>query len=169
MFRRPKTPSPRATPILITVLAASLLSPTALARKGKKKKSSEPAAPEGSAAVTPEVPDDATSRRFAKGLIAAQIRDFSPTDATTGATFVYERMSFEPDNTWNSSGYIEVMDDRMECTESGHWSMEPATSPTEATVTWKVDKTDCPGREAGEQVRAVVKLLDDGGIDVIFH
>ena len=168
MSRRPKLRSPRATLTLVALLAASLLSPAALARKGKKKKSAEAAA-EQAPAVSPDVPDDANSRRFAKGLVAAQIRDFSPTDAATGATFVYQTMSFEPDNTWKSAGYVEVVDERMECTEAGHWSMEPAASPTEATVTWVVDKTDCPGREAGEKVRAVVKLLDDGGIDVIFR
>ena len=149
----------------LLVACALLLPSTALAGKNKKDKGEEEAAAE--AAPEPTTPGDAASKKFAEGLVDATIQNFNPTDAQ-GATFVYVTMSFLPDNTWKAKGYVEIIDERMECAESGTWTMEPAESDTVATVNWTVDKTDCGGRDAGEKTRAQV-TLQNGTIDVLFR
>jgi hypothetical protein len=104
-----------------------------------------------------DVPDDANSKAFARALVSSNTSNFSPTDAP-GAKFRYTSLQFRGDNTWVASGYVEAMDERMECVESGSWTMNPADSPTKATMSWALDKTNCAGREAGESTRVQVTL-----------
>ena len=58
-------------------------------------------------------------------------------------------------------GVDEVMDEGMECVESGSWSMEPADSKSVGTVSWDLEKTNCAGRESGGTTRAEFSF--DGG------
>lgn len=152
--------------LIAPVLAASLLvvSPPALAKK-KKKAAKEPAA--AAAKATPNTPDDATSKKFAANLLATTIENFTPSDGG-GAKFEYTVFKFAGDNTWTAEGYVEIADERMECTESGAWTMDAAASASEATVTWTLDNTDCPGRSAGGETRALLKLTKNG-VDAIFR
>lgn len=126
------------------------------------KKAPEPvvsAAPE----VKTEVPDDATSRKFSSRLLALDITDWNPED-TGSAEFKYGKFSFNKDNTWNGAATLTVIDESVNCSEKGTWSMDPADSETTATVTWTIDSTDCPGREKGKALRVQMTIGDDGKI-----
>ena len=156
----------RTLPVL---LAASLvIGGTALAGKKKKKgKDVEAAAPKVEAAV-PTTPDDAASKKFGAKLMSSTLVNFRPSDAG-GATFQYDKMTFSADNSWTAAGWVEFDDEKMECTESGSWTMEAAESDKVANVTWAVAKTDCAGRESGSEVRAQLTLSKDGTIDAKFR
>ena len=150
---------------LLLLGATFALSGPALAKKKKAKKSTAEA--KAPAAAKPDVPDDANSRKYAEKLLEANITDFSPSDGA-GAKFEYSTLSFAGDNTWSADAYVEIADERMECVEGGKWSMEPAESATQATVSWTVDATDCPGRESGSEIRAVLNITKSG-VDAIFR
>jgi hypothetical protein len=47
--------------------------------------------------------------------------------------------------------------------------MTPAESNDLAGVNWKVEKTDCSGREAGGETRAMLTLGKDGLKDIKFR
>ncbi|MCB9777369.1 MAG: hypothetical protein H6742_02255 [Alphaproteobacteria bacterium] len=146
----------------LLLLAIGLLVPTADAGKKKKSDSAEASAPvETQTGLTGDFPSDAASQAFAEKLVALQISDFRAVDGA-GANVVFSSMSFAGDNTWGAVGYTDFGDERMDCKESGKWSMEPASSKTEATVVWTVEKTDCVGREAGVETRMAVELTGDG-------
>ncbi len=157
------------TRMLTALLAASLvLGGSALAGKKKKKGSDAPAAATPKAAAVPTTPDDAASKKFGVKLISSSLLAFRPND-TGGATFQYDKMTFAADNTWSAAGWVEFDDEKMECTETGTWAMEPAESDKVATVSWTVASTDCAGREAGSEVRAQLTLSKDGTIDARFR
>jgi hypothetical protein len=153
---------------LFVALSASLmLAGTALAGKKKKSKDVAVATPKAAAAV-PTTPADATSKKFGVKLMSSTLVNFRPSDAG-GATFQYDKMTFGADNTWKAAGWVEFDDEKMECDESGNWTMEAADSDKVANVTWKVAKTDCAGREPGSEVRAQLTLSKDGTIDAKFR
>jgi len=155
--------------MLSALLAASLvLGGSALAGKKKKKGGDAPAASTPKAAAVPTTPDDAASKKYGVKLMSSTLLAFRPSD-TGGATFQYDKMTFAADNTWKAAGWVEFDDEKMECTEAGKWTMEPADSDKVATVNWTVDSTDCPGREAGSEVRAQLTLSKDGTIDAKFR
>jgi len=110
-------------------------------------------------------PADAKSKAFAAALVALKITNFTP--ARRGP-FVYTQMRFADDDTWTGNGYVEIEDERMECVESGSWSMEPADSATVAVVAWKVDSTDCTGRTAGGETRAEFTIANSR-LDAVFR
>ncbi len=115
-----------------------------------------------------DVPDDANSKAFAKNLIANPTSNFKPTDAL-GAKFEYTKLEFRGDNSWVATGYVEAMDERMECAEAGSWAMSPADSATVATMNWTVDKTNCAGRDAGETTRVQITLGNSGISQALFR
>jgi hypothetical protein len=150
------------------VLALALVSPAAAAGKKKKKGGDAPAAASGPAASDMKIPDDGDSRKFAEALLETTITGFRPSDSG-GGKFEYNTLSFSADNTWKADGYVEIMDERMECTESGTWEMEPAESAKTATVAWTVAQTDCPSRESGTSLRVVMTLGKNGVEDLKFR
>ncbi len=157
----------RITERTALLLAASFaLAGPALAKK-KKGGDDAPASADTPAAAAPSTPDDKNSQKFGAALVAVNIENWSPSDGG-GAKFSYTTMSFNADNSWNANGYVEIADERMECTEAGGWTMEPADSATVATVNWTVDKTDCPGRDAGKENRAVI-TIGKSGIEARFR
>ncbi|GEM_PF-1984568 len=111
------------------------------------------------------LPQDKASQAFAKALVGLEITRFTPTD---DGVLKYDTLSFGADATWSANAAVEIMDERMECTEGGAWSMEPATSDTNAAITWSVDSTNCAGREPGDVQRALVEL-GAGSFDVSFR
>ena len=153
---------------LAVVLALSVASPLAAAGKKKKKDGDAPAAASGPAASALNVPDDGNSKKFAETLLGTTITGFRPSDSG-GGKFEYNTLAFLADNTWKADGYVEIMDERMECTESGTWEMEPAESAKTATVAWTVTQTDCPSRETGTALRAVMTLGKSGIEDLKFR
>lgn len=150
------------------LLAASLaFAGPALAGKKKKKDKGGDAPAAAAASAVPDTPDDKNSKKFGEALVAVSISNWSPSDGG-GAKFEYTTLSFNADNSWKGEGYVEIADERMECTETGKWSMDTAESATTATVTWTLDQTDCPGRESGGETRAVVTVTKSG-IDAKFR
>lgn len=152
----------------VVVSLSVLVSLLGLAACGDKA----PPASAGSAPVADAAPSkvssapaDGDSQAFARRLVATQIANFSPSD-TSGAKFLYNTLAFRGDGTFAAAGYVEMEDEKMECAESGPWTMEPATSSSVATVSWTVEKTNCAGRDAGQVMRAEVKLQE--GADPVF-
>jgi len=113
----------------------------------------------------PDIPGDAQSQRFAEKLLALQVENWAPDDSGD-VEFRYTRLTFNPDNTWNASGYVAVIDERVDCKELGRWTMDPAVSETTASMTWTIEKTTCPGREAERDLRLEMSILKDGTFKV---
>lgn len=122
-------------------------------------------APAAAPSKVSSAPADDNSQAFARRLVATPIKNFSPSDST-GAKFLYNTFSFQADGTFTAQGYVEIADEKMDCAESGPWTMDAAESETVATVSWTVEKTNCAGREAGEKTRAQVTL--QSGADPVF-
>lgn len=101
------------------------------------------------------VPDDKTSAKFAAKLLETTGRNFSP----NAEGLQYKAITFSADNTFTAQAALVVMDEEMECTESGTWDMDPAKSNTIANMSWNITATDCPTREAGS-LRVEVELVD---------
>jgi len=110
--------------------------------------------------VATQAPDDSNSQQFVQTLLSMNIDGFSPVDSG-GAKLVYNSFQFQSDNTWVASGYVEIIDERMECVENGTWSMEPATAPNVAKMVWVISQTDCPSREVDTRSQLLVTLSDN--------
>jgi len=147
-----------------------VMSGPALAGKNKKKKNkgAEAATADAAPEIKPDVPGDKNSEQFAKTLIEITVEGVSPLNAGSGARFIYNQLTFAPNNTWEASGFVELMGEKMECTETGRWEMEPATSPKEATMVWTVEKTDCINQSNGDARRYLV-TLDKGSLNVSYR
>ena len=150
------------------IFLLSLLLTTADAKKNKggdaEPVTSEPT--EENAEKLGDVPSDGTSKKFAKKLLSTDINNFSP-DAEG---LRYNKMTFNADNTWVADAVVSVMDEEMECHESGTWSMDAAKSNTVANMDWSITKTDCPTRQAPMNLRVEVTLVDtSSGINVNFR
>lgn len=124
-------------------------------------------APPAPRAASGSFPGDATSQAFVATLTGMELHDFAAVDSG-GATVVMRTLAFRGDNTWQGTGHTDFGEERMDCTESGSWSMEPASSPTVATVSWKLLQTDCVGRNAGTENRAVFTIQGDD-VEVAFR
>lgn len=160
---------PHAQILALPLLASAGL--TLLACGGTKAAPQAAGAPAPAAAAAPasgEFPSDAASRAFMSALTMMEIKNFAAVDSTEGAKVVFSTLRFQGDNTWSAQGYVDAGEERMECTEKGTWTMEPASSPKEATVTWVIDQTDCIGRENGASTRALFTLTADD-VDVAFR
>jgi hypothetical protein len=145
------------------LLSLGLASPLALAGKKKKNKKGAVEAPAAAKVAVPDTPADPASKKFAMRLLDASITDFRPSDAG-GAKFVYSAFKFQGDNSWTADAYVEIDEERMECTESGKWTMEKAESDKVAVVSWSVDSTDCPGRESGSTPRVQFTISKSGDV-----
>ena len=156
--------------LLVSVLFASLaISGPALAKKkGKKKKVEEAVEEPVQQGPKTKLPGDATSKSFGEKLLAAKIVDFEP-PGDGGLPFIYETLVFKADNTWEAEAYLDAGDERMDCTESGTWTMDKAESDTVAPVNWVVEKTDCPAREKGKKARAQLSIQSDGDVTAEFR
>ena len=149
---------------LIGFVALAHLWP-AVALAGKKK-APEAAAPAVAEQVPTAAPDDAKSQKFLGALLEATLKNFSPSDG--GAQFKYDEARFSAGNVFVAKGFVEMDGERMDCTESGTWKMDPAESEKVAAVEWTLSKTDCAGREAGVSVR-VRMTIDKGAISTEFR
>lgn len=116
-------------------------------------------------AAGPEIPGDANSKKFAEKLLGLTITNWAPEDSGD-VDFEYTNMSFAADNTWKAVAYVAIQDERVDCKETGHWTMDPAESANTAGMSWTIDKTTCPGREAGRELRLSLSILNDGAFKV---
>ncbi len=113
----------------------------------------------------PDIPGDANSKKFADKLLGLTISNWSPDDSGE-VKFSYSNLTFSADNTWKAAAYVAIMDERVDCKETGTWSMDAAESANTASMTWSIDKTTCPGREAGRELRLEMSILNDGSFKV---
>ena len=150
----------------MSTLAFSLIA--SLLACGEKSGSTSAPAAAAATKFTMDLPDDATSRSFAETLVGGVTTKFTPTDAD-GAAFEYTKLLFRPDGSWNAEGYVEAMDERMECAESGTWSVEDVSSKTVATIAWTVSDTSCVGRDKGASTRAQVTAGANGISSALFR
>jgi hypothetical protein len=149
------------------ILFLSALLNVADAKKNKGG-DSEPEAKTEAASneVSGDIPNDGTSKKFAKQLTSTSISNFSP-DAQG---LNYKTMTFNSDNTWKADAVVSVMDEEMECLESGTWKMDPANSNTVSNMNWTIDTTDCPTRQAPMELRVEVTIVSsEAGIHVNFR
>jgi hypothetical protein len=140
----------RLTPILLASLLAAC---------GEKSPTAVVAAVKDSPKLSMEIPDGA--KGFASALVGSVTTGFNPTDSD-GATFEYTHLQFRGDGTWAASGFVEAMDERMECAEAGSWALEDATDKVTGTINWTVGETSCIGREQGTKTRAQITLGSNG-------
>ena len=145
---------------------ATVLSALLLTGCGEKSPARSAPAAEVGPAISMDLP--AGTKGFVHTLIGSTTAGFSPTDSD-GATFVYTRLQFRGDGSWAAEGYVEAMDEKMDCAESGSWSIEEASSNTVGTITWTTVDTSCVGREAGALIRAQLSLGDNGITDAQFR
>ena len=110
---------------------------TAPAEKPKKK------------AEAQNIPGDKTSKAYAATLLETVGTGFSP----NAMGLSYTKLTFAADNTWHAEALVSIMDEEMDCVETGTWLMDPATSETAANMTWTVTSTDCPSRVAPIEMR----------------
>jgi hypothetical protein len=138
-----------------------ILLATFLTGCGEKTSAATAAAAEKGPPITMPLPSGTAG--FVNTLIGSTTSDFSPTDSD-GATFAYTRLQFRGDGSWAAEGYVEAMDEKMDCAESGTWTVEEASSKTVGTIAWIVNDTSCVGRDQGAQIRAEV-TVGTGGIE----
>lgn len=116
--------------------------------------------------LTMALPDGA--KAFATALVSNATQNFAPTDSD-GAVFEYTTLQFRGDGSWRAEGYVEAMDERMECVEAGTWSIDEASSATVGTIAWVVSETSCVGRENGTETRAEVTVGGSGIQSALFR
>lgn len=126
-------------------------------QKAAPAAAADAAPPAAKSGLTGDFPSDSASQAFAEALIEITIENFAAVDSG-GAEVVLSTLRFAGDNSWSASGYVDAGEERMECTEKGHWSMDTADSKTQASINWTIDSTDCIGREAGNETRAQVTI-----------
>lgn len=112
------------------------------------------------------VPADKTSQAFADQLLKTTGKGFSPN--AMGLT--YTSITFNADNTFRADGLVSVMDEEMDCIETGTWNMDAASSETTANMDWTITSTDCPSRQAPIQLRLQLVLTGtEAGINGNFR
>ncbi len=133
---------------------------------GEKNPAAVAPAAEGGPKISMDIPEG--SKPFVTQLIGSTTTNFAPTDSD-GANFEYTRLQFNGDGTWTADGYVEAMDEKMECEESGSWTIESVTSKTVATMAWTLNDTTCVGRDKGSETRAQVTIGSSGIETALFR
>lgn len=141
-----------------TIAALCVTFAPSIALAGKKKEAPVAAPVEQGPATA--APTDGNSQKFLAKLLTATLKGFSPSDGG-GAEFKYDEAKFEAGNRFMAKGFVEMDGERMDCTETGTWKMDAAESDKVAAVEWKVEKTDCAGRDAGATVRVRMTIEKD--------
>ena len=100
-------------------------------------------------AVAQNVPDDKVSKAYAANLLETVGTGF----LTECRRLTYTKLTFAADNTWHAEGVVAIMDEEMDCVETGTWIMDPAKSETATNMSWTVTSTDCPSRVAPIEMR----------------
>lgn len=142
----------------MSVVALSLV--LALTGCGEKKPAASNAAA-GSANLVTEatkIPADDNSKAFAERLLRNPAKSFKPTDANTGAKFIYNELTFKPDNTFVANATMYADGEEINCVERGEWAMEKATDANTADMTWTVTYSNCPSRPEHNLMRINVHI-----------
>ena len=137
---------------------------------GKKGASPDAAADAGAAGgITAEMPAGKDAMAYAGKLLATTVTNWEPVSSTSGAKFVYNQMSFTPEGRWVAAGYLEASFEKIDCKESGTWKIEDAVDDRTATMLWTVDKTTCPTREVGHELRVQMVIAEAGKYKINFR
>lgn len=134
---------------------------------GDKAETNTGAAEETTKATSEFVPGDKASQEFGKRLFKADLANFRAVEGDD-VKLTYTSFTFDPDGSWQARGAVEIADEKMECQEAGSWTMDAADDDSTASMTWNRVKTNCAGREAGEQ-RVKLTLKKDGSYNVDFR
>ena len=142
----------------MSMVALSLV--LALTGCGEKKPAASPSAGGAANLVTDatKIPKDDNSRTFAERLLRNPAKDFKPTDANTGAKFIYNELNFKPDNTWAANATMYAGGEEIACAERGEWAMEAASDANTADMVWTVTYTNCPSRPQNNIMRLNVHI-----------
>ncbi len=102
-----------------------------------------------------------TTGTFVDGLLASPIIGWAVNDG--GAPVVYEELVMAEDGGFTAKTTIRLGDEPFECTESGTWTLDDnrSESATVGNLNFKVEQTDCAGREAPKNFRAEATLSGD--------
>ena len=111
-----------------------------------------------SAAVTAEMPDSKEARNFANKLVETTVTNWEPTSSGSDTKFEYLSMTFQPDGTWGADAELEASFEKIPCKESGKWSIIEMSGSNSATMSWTIDSTNCPMREANQELRIQMEL-----------
>ena len=112
------------------------------------------------------VPSDKTSEKFAASLLNTTGKNFSP----NAEGLRYNTITFAADNSFTANAVVAVMDEEMECVESGTWEMDPAKSADVANMSWVITATDCPTRTAPTNLRMELTLVStESGFHAAFR
>lgn len=151
----------------MSVIALSVL--LALTGCGDKKPAaSTSAASESLITAETNIPKDENSRAFAERLLKHDAQNFKPTDNNTGASFIYNTVSFKPNNNFQADATMVAQGEEIKCVERGTWEMEAADSASTATMMWRVNYTNCPGRPAENVLRLKV-TIEKGAYEIAFR
>ena len=101
------------------------------------------------------VPTDKTSAKFAEKLLSTTGKNISP----NAEGLIYRELFFSADNTFSTNAVVAVMDEEMECAESGTWTMDAAKEANIANMSWEITSTDCPTRQAPISLRVEIELV----------
>lgn len=149
-------------------MLATVLTLTSLIACGEKTPAATAAAAPAASQISMSIPDGGKAKAFAMAMIGTPTQNFSPSD-NDGAVFEYTKLAFRGDGGWMAEGYVEAMDERMECAESGTWIIEEVESASIGMISWKVTDTDCVGRDNGTETRAKVTVGKAGIESALFR
>lgn len=156
---------PTLIPSAPLLLAGALVLGVGCGNKKTPDAAADGGAPGG---ITATMPDGKDAMGFAKKLVDTTVNDWEPISGGGDARFVYKDLTFAPDGTWKANAVLEASFEKIGCNETGTWSIESVDSVNDATMVWKVDKTNCPMREAGEQ-RVQMQLPKPGSYTINFR
>lgn len=129
----------------------------------------EEAAP-APAAMSAQMPDTKEAKAFAKTLVGTTVSNWSPLDGSGGGgELEYKEMTFDPSGSWAANAVLELGMDTVDCKESGTWAIDEAESKETATMSWKLDKTDCPSRETGVDLRVKMSITGGGQTKIMMR
>jgi predicted small lipoprotein YifL len=146
-----------------------LIAGLAITACGKKGAAPEAAADPEAGAITAEMPPGKDAMSFAGKLVQTTVVDWEPVSSTSGAKFVYNQLTFLGTGRWAANGYLEASFEKIECKEAGTWKIEQVTDGRTATMLWVVDKTNCPTREAGTELRVQMVIPEEGKYKINFR
>ncbi len=154
--------SDRIATVLIAVAAAAMLT-------GCPKGDSSTSGEQEPVVEAPKSRFSGATKAFVDAIVDAPALIWTAED--TGATLVYDELTFDESGTWSARSTIRFggESEPFDCTESGTWSLDgdQALSKTLGNIDFEMTKTDCAGREAPKSFRA--QVTSSGGETTLEH
>jgi hypothetical protein len=96
--------------------------------KDKEKSNTAAARPRRSRRWSCTCPTTPTARRSPRSSSHGHPGLQAELSRPRAARIVYTHLKFRDEGVWAATGYVEAQDEKMDCSETGTWTMEPATS-----------------------------------------